>query len=338
MTAMLRPRHAHMEKTNRLGENLIFMISQPRSGSTLLQRVLGGHPLIHTTAETWIMLNPLFALRRQGMASLYDSQLAQIALAEFLQHYAGGVETYYQAVRKMASVLYGEALRISGKPYFLDKTPRYYFIINELYRIFPNATYILLFRNPLAVLSSILHTWVIGKQGWPYLSYYRYDLLHAPRQLLLGQDAIKDPITVRYEDFIKNPHEIIGGICQRIGIPFTPEIIEYGKFPALQGFLQDPVGTYNHTAPTAASLEKWRTLADTPQTKHVAQAYLAALGPEVLGRMGYSFEELSAALGSQSLPEDEVILPWNILIKPSQEWTPEERQFMREHYHEKKQA
>ena len=52
---------------NRFGDqDLIFLISQQRAGSTLLQRILGGHPEVHTTAETWLMLHPIYALREQG--------------------------------------------------------------------------------------------------------------------------------------------------------------------------------------------------------------------------------------------------------------------------------
>ena len=40
-----------------LGHDLIFVISQPRSGSTLLQRLLSGHSWIQTSAETWLMLH-----------------------------------------------------------------------------------------------------------------------------------------------------------------------------------------------------------------------------------------------------------------------------------------
>ena len=43
-----------------LGENLIFIISQPRSGSTLLQRMLSGNKDIKASAETWLMLHPLY--------------------------------------------------------------------------------------------------------------------------------------------------------------------------------------------------------------------------------------------------------------------------------------
>jgi len=59
----------------------------------------------------------------------------------------------------MGGTLYNRALEVAGKRFFLDKTPRYYFIIPELKNVFPEAKFIILLRNPLAVLSSILNTW-----------------------------------------------------------------------------------------------------------------------------------------------------------------------------------
>jgi len=56
-----------MSRFDDQGSNLIFILSLPRSGSTLLQRILGGHSQVHTVAEPWLMLNPLYALRETGI-------------------------------------------------------------------------------------------------------------------------------------------------------------------------------------------------------------------------------------------------------------------------------
>ena len=50
--------------------------------------------------------------------------------------------------------------RQSDKRYFLDQTPQYHLIIPELLRVFPAASYVILFRNPLAVLVSMIAAWV----------------------------------------------------------------------------------------------------------------------------------------------------------------------------------
>ena len=59
-----------------LGENLVFIISQPKAGSTLLQRLLAGHPDIQTSAETWLMLHPVYGLRTRGVAADFNANWA----------------------------------------------------------------------------------------------------------------------------------------------------------------------------------------------------------------------------------------------------------------------
>lgn len=46
--------------------NLIFLISQPRSGSTLLQKLIATSNQIDTLQEPWLMLHPLYALKDHG--------------------------------------------------------------------------------------------------------------------------------------------------------------------------------------------------------------------------------------------------------------------------------
>ena len=121
------------------------------------------------------MLPILYALRPYGHSAEYESRLAQAALAEFLQTLPSGTDDYFEAARRMGLYLYQQALAGTGKHYFLDKTPRYYWIIPELQRVFPRATFIILLRNPLAVLCSIINTW--AKDNWFALYRYRHDLL-----------------------------------------------------------------------------------------------------------------------------------------------------------------
>ena len=118
-----------MMKDKYTGQNLIFIISQPRSGSTLLQRILAGHVQIQTSAETWLMLYPAYAFKNTGLESEFNSKWAKEGIMEFLTNYTDGDTTYIEAWRNWAGFIYGNALEKSGKKYFLDKTPRYYFII-----------------------------------------------------------------------------------------------------------------------------------------------------------------------------------------------------------------
>ena len=48
------------------GKKIIFLISLPRSGSTLLQKMLTVSPEIYSVAEPWLMLPLAFMLKKEG--------------------------------------------------------------------------------------------------------------------------------------------------------------------------------------------------------------------------------------------------------------------------------
>jgi len=277
------------------GENLIFIISQPRAGSTLLQRILGSHPDVHTVSEPWLMLHPLCALRSDVYQAAYDAQFARSAVEGFLQTLPGGEDEYVEGLRRMYAYLYGRALTSSDKRYFLDKTPRYYFVIPELYRTFPNAHYIILLRNPLAVLCSALETWV--KEDWFRLYRLKHDLIEAPRLLLEGIEVLGNRgVIVHYEQLVKDPEGEVRPICDRLGVDFVPDMIEYARHNLPRWCLGDQKGVYQHTRPALQDTEKWKRSLDHPQVWRLADEYLHALGRNTVERMGYSGQELRDVL------------------------------------------
>ena len=269
------------------GENLIFLISQPRSGSTLLQRILAGHPEIFATAEPWIMLHPLHALKQDGYSAVYNADLARIGLRDFCKCLPGGEEDYVAAVRGMAVSLYNGALIGSGKTRFLDKTPRYYFICQELRRTFPAARFIFLLRNPLAVVASILQTWV--KDDWQKMEQFRYDLLAAPALL---DRAIKEfgdaALVVRYEELAVDPVAVVGRLCRELGLAFQPEMLQYGSRAKPPGSMGDQIGIVRHDRPVTESVAKWQQTLASPQARYFAGRYLESLDARTLTDLGYA--------------------------------------------------
>jgi glycosyltransferase involved in cell wall biosynthesis/Tfp pilus assembly protein PilF/protein-L-isoaspartate O-methyltransferase len=280
-----------------LGENLIFAISQPRAGSTLLQRILAGHRDVFATAEPWIMLHPLYALKERGLTTEYDAGHAREALKDFCESLDGGEDAYVQAVRGMGAALYNNALQLAGKRCFLDKTPRYYFVTEELRRTFPQAKFIVLLRNPLAVLASILDTWV--KQDWSRLDVSKVDLVQAPALLARALDQFgNQAIIVRYEELVSEPERIVRGLCEYLELAYDPALLEYGNSAKPKGRMGDPVGIHRHSRPVGESLDKWKTTLASPRERLFAEAYLASLDDAVLTRLGYPKAGLLAALRS----------------------------------------
>lgn len=307
-----------------LGHDLIFLISQPRSGSTLMQRVLAGHPDIQTSAETWMMLHPVYSLRQEGIETEYNARWRREAMDEFLANYTDGPAVYDDAIRAYAQVVYGNALARGGKRLFLDKTPRYFFIIEDLYRLFPEAKFIFLLRNPLAVLASELTTYVKG--DWKILGWFAPDLIDAPALIERGTRAVGNQgFVIRYEDFVQDPEAHTRKLCDYLGIDMRPTMVDYSGTPAPKGSMNDPVGVHRHSRPTADSAETWKKLADAPQNRHFAHALLDAIGDETLNRLGYDASLLRNAMGTRPDVRDPGLYPWDLALKPKEKWLLGER-------------
>jgi len=310
-----------MQENSYYGEDLIFIISQPRSGSTLLQRILSGHPDIQTSAETWLMLHPLYAHKTQNIKTIYNAEWASIGVNEFIDNYTDGPEIYDDALRLWAHTIYGNALKKGNKKFFLDKTPRYFLIIPDLYRLFPKAKFIFLLRNPMAVLASEINTYING--NWPFINELAPDLIDAPRLILEGIELLRsNAIVIHYEKFASDPEVNIRKLCKQLNLEFHSSMLDYSKTEAPKGRLNDPTGIHQHTKTSNTSIEKWKKMANDPQEQHLAISYLEALDRPTIENYGYSFDDIKKELTktNSNTFNSKLIFPWDIAITSKEKW------------------
>ena len=280
------------------GANLIFLISQPRAGSTLLHKILGAHPHIHTASEPWIALHPLFALRDKGISAYYSHTLAREATREFVSE-----RVYIEGLRLLLNHLYDDVLRPSGRPVFLDKTPRYYFIVPELRRVFPRARFVFLIRNPLATFASILESWVqnpLFASLYAFRTDFLHDVITAPEILASVMESPSgDDTFVRYEDLVHAPAAQIERLCKQLGVPYQSDMIEYGTGNLPHWTFGDQTTVYSERRPIAERAERWRwTLRPDTPWNGLACSYLGAIGRVTVERLGYDYDSISAALAA----------------------------------------
>jgi hypothetical protein len=287
------------------------------------------HPDIYGETEAWFMLHLVYGLRRDGIQSEYNVENCQRGLNSFLEPLPEGTRAYLDAIRAAALALYGRVLDAKGMSLIVDKTPRYYHILDELKDLFPAARFILLIRNPLAVLASMLSARESRPgRGWTELGRPDrvHDLLTAPRQIdsfitKVGDEAI----VVRYEDLVTRAEGTIRSLCTKLNVSFFPQMLQYGA-PDHRSVIGDRGRIRAHDKPVTDYVDVWKSAFSTPLRAHLAHSYLEQLGDPLLDRLGYSRRELLASLPTRpsairyrrvwsliSTPEEE--LPWWRRIK-----------------------
>jgi Sulfotransferase family len=238
----------------------VFLIGAPRSGSTLLARMLGSHPAIFAPAEPHLM-PPLAHLgfhERVDQAP-YDPVITQEGLRSFVALLPDGEADWLAGLRRATDYLYERALASSGRALFLDKTPAYALVLDFLVKLYPDARYLVLTRHPVAVWSSYVDSFFDGDAAAaharnPVLERY----VPAIARFLRERPVALHP--VRYEALVSEPEANLREICGFLDIAFEPGMVEYGKLaetPRAGRGLGDPITVDRETRPTTRSIAKW---------------------------------------------------------------------------------
>jgi hypothetical protein len=144
---------------------LLFVIGPPRSGTTLLMRLLSSHSAIYSRPEPHL-LTPLAHLGYYETvdAAPFDHLRAADAARAFVADLPRGEQDYLDACRAYTDILYGRMLaaRGKGKPCFLDKTPANALVLPFIAKLYPKARYVVLTRHPAAIFSSYANSFFNG--------------------------------------------------------------------------------------------------------------------------------------------------------------------------------
>lgn len=277
-------------------DRLLFLISPPRSGSTLLMRVLNATSQIWSRAEPHLM-GPLAHLGyyyNVDKAPFDHIQAAQ-GVRDFVADLPNGEADYLDALRAYADTLYGRMLATAprGERYFLDKTPANALVLPFLSKLYPHAKYVVLTRHPAAIFASYAESFFDGDYKAavafnPVLSRY----IPAMAAFLRAPDG-PPRLHVSYESLVTSPEETLQKISDFLEIPFEPEALDYKRKDAGSKGFGDPVGVKKHSRPVASSVHTWaKEFAGDPVAREVVAQQLAEVPPEDLETWGYPLETL----------------------------------------------
>ncbi len=163
--------HWSTEEIEGYFSNPVFIVSTPRSGSTLLFTMLASTPGVWTIAGESHGVYAQFPHLRAEDTKMTSGRLlrrhADPETCKNMRHLYTAMLTDMNGSR-----LYDEIARDRTKQIlFLEKTPRNALNIEFLLEVFPAARFIFLHRDPRENIASIMEGWVTGEKTGQFVTF-----------------------------------------------------------------------------------------------------------------------------------------------------------------------
>lgn len=229
----------------------IFIVGLPRTGTTLVERILSSEETVFAAGELpdfSVVLKRITATA--GNRVLDASTLRAAAAADA---FALG-EAYLQTTRP----------RTGHTAHFIDKMPLNFFYAGLIHRALPKARIICLRRNPLDTCLSNFRQ--LFATQVPYY-HYNYDLLDTGRYYALfdalmahWRGLMQDHfLEVHYEDLVTNPERETRTLLEFCGLQWDPRCLRFFEHPS-------PVATASSVQVRSplyrSSVERWKHYAE----------------------------------------------------------------------------
>ncbi|WP_374609594.1 sulfotransferase [Thermomonas sp.] len=147
----------------------IFVIGMPRSGTTLVDRILSSHPQVHSAGE---LQNFGVVLKRASGSRTPELLDVDTVLRSASMAWRQLGDAYVASTRPATA----------GKPRFVDKLPHNFLYAGFIARALPNARIVCLRRNPMDTCLGNFRQ--LFAQSTPYYDY-SFDLLDTGRYYVL---------------------------------------------------------------------------------------------------------------------------------------------------------
>lgn len=201
----------------------IFVTGLPRTGTTLVERILGAHGAVHSAGELPDFVRCLNrAMERQpGLDGL--SRAGMVPASTRLDFRALGRE-YLELAEPLAGTT----------PWFVDKLPQNSIYLGLIHRALPEARLVLVRRHPMDACYSMF------KQIFTDSFAYSYDLEELAEYFIAHEQLMRhwmavlgdDLHVVRYEDVVDRLEDEARRLLAFCGLPWEPACLEFHRSSA----------------------------------------------------------------------------------------------------------
>lgn len=197
-------------------ESPIFLIGFPRSGTTLIERVLDSHPALQAMEE-----KPAAAIMEQAflrMSSGVLANLTQAQIGELRQVYLDSVANHLE--RRTGCQL-------------VDKHPLHTIRVPLLLRVFPQAKFILAIRHPCDVILSVMMQNIGANQALPEIASLQDAAeIYARFMGAWREYAERLPLRwqrIRYEDLITNFEPEVRTLLDFLEVGWDASVLDHTR-------------------------------------------------------------------------------------------------------------
>ena len=202
-------------------DEAIFVIGLPRSGTTLVERMLAAHTDVQAAGE-------LQAFPQTCVETVQARNGKRVAKLQFVER-ALDVDPHELGERYIAAT----RPQTGGKPRFIDKLPLNYLYAGLIRRALPRARIVALTREPMDSCYAMYKTLFTG--AYPFT----YDLDDLGRYYLAWQRLMHHwhrvlgaaLLMVSYEELVTDPEAVTRRIVAHCGLPWQAECLEFHTRP-----------------------------------------------------------------------------------------------------------
>ena len=243
-------------ETNNSSNDPIFVVGTPRSGTTLMQKILNSHSDVWLSQETHYFqdLRRKMGGREQGPLSPEEVELAEdyflslthrlyginkgnpergwmnrMELRTLAQRLGSGTNSYFEAFCQLS------ALR-QNKTRWGEKTPRHVFELPTIFTLYPNAQVVCMVRHPGGVMASYRDWKKVTKNASVkrrLISSYSPTLCSLNWKAALkaafqarNQFGNNRVYIQRFEDLLRKPEFTLKALTAWLSLDFQPSMLE----------------------------------------------------------------------------------------------------------------
>lgn len=215
----------------------VFIVGWPRSGSTLLAKMLAAHPALCCGPETHFFSKIKSGALEESLASRewIDATAGLISRLELTGQSVLGLYGYTnesfraelakneRTVHGVLSALYGNLLRRQSAERVVEKTPNHILCCDRIRQHFPDSPIIRIVRDPRD------SSYSMGKLSWlpkdPVYCSLLWERWYRQSKPFFAEDT--KTITIRYEDLVENPESVLKQVTSFIGEEYSNLMIDY---------------------------------------------------------------------------------------------------------------